>query len=98
MTKKYPKIFIFWWRYPVISLLLSFIKGVTVGFFVCSLMGCAKYQVVSEVRVNLYHLHNPKKGAEIILTTDTLEVGKWYKLNQIKPLPTEDSYDDSYKK
>ena len=70
----------------------------SVGFFICSLIGCAKYQVVSEVRVNLYHLHHPKKGAEVILTKDTLEVGKWYKLNHIKPLQIEDSYYDSYKK
>ena len=41
------------------------------------IIGCAKYQVVSEVRLNLYHLHNPKtKDAEIVLTKDTLEIGK----------------------
>ncbi len=48
------------------------------------IIGCSKYQVVSEVRLNLYHLHNPKtKNAEVILTKDTLEIGKFYKLNQI---------------
>ena len=98
MSKKFSKIYLFFWRYPAISLLFSFIKGMSVGFLMCSLIGCAKYQVVSEVRVNLYHLHNPKKGAEVILTTDTLEVGKWYRLNQIKPFQTEDSYDGPYKK
>lgn len=48
------------------------------------LFGCNKYQVVSEVQVNLYHLHNPKtKDAEVILTKDTLEIGKFYKLKNI---------------
>ena len=48
------------------------------------LFGCSKYQVVSEVRLNLYHLHNPKTHkTEIILTKDSLEVGKWYKLKRI---------------
>ena len=47
------------------------------------LTGCAKYQVVSEVRINLYHLHSPKHGTEIILTDQELEVGRWYRINQI---------------
>ena len=48
------------------------------------LIGCSKYQVVQELKVNLYHLHNPKKKkVEIILTKDKLEVGKWYHLKQI---------------
>jgi hypothetical protein len=48
------------------------------------IIGCAKYQVVSEVRLNLYHLHNPKtKDAEIVLTKDTLEIGKYYRLKEI---------------
>ena len=44
---------------------------------------CAKYQVVSEVRINCYHLHSPKYGTEIILTNQDLEVGEWYRLNQL---------------
>ncbi len=53
------------------------------------IIGCAKYQVVSEVRLNLYHLHNPKtKNAEVILTKDTLEIGKFYRLNQINIIPS----------
>ncbi len=44
---------------------------------------CAKYQVVSEVRINCYHLHSPKYGTEIILTSQDLEVGEWYRLNQL---------------
>ena len=51
------------------------------------LLGCSKYQVVSEVRVNLYHLHNPKTNdVEVILTEQDLKVGEWYKLNQIKTI------------
>ena len=45
---------------------------------------CAKYQVVSELDVHLYHMHNPKSGdIEVIITKDKLEVGSWYKLNRI---------------
>ena len=48
------------------------------------MVGCSKYQVVQEVKVNLYHLHNPKKhDSEIILTQDSLVVGKWYRLKSI---------------
>ena len=48
------------------------------------IMGCSKYQVVQEVKVNLYHLDNPKKhDSEIILTQDSLVVGKWYRLKSI---------------
>jgi len=53
--------------------------------------GCSKYQVVSEVKVNLYHLHNPKKmDAEIIVTKDSLVIGGWYKLRQINIIDLED--------
>jgi len=48
------------------------------------IFSCSKYQVVSEVRVNMYHLHNPKtKDAEVVLTKDTLEIGKFYRLREI---------------
>ena len=48
------------------------------------LVGCSKYQVVQELKVNMYHLHNSKKKkVEIIITKDKLQVGKWYRLNQI---------------
>ena len=54
---------------------------VLIILFFCS---CSKYQVVQEVRVNMYHLHNPKtKKAEIIITKDSLQVGKMYRLGQI---------------
>ena len=45
---------------------------------------CTRYQVVQEVRVNMYHMYHPKKGVEIILTQDTLEIGKWYRLKGVK--------------
>ncbi len=58
-----------------------------------SLLGCSKYQVVSEVRVNLYHLHNPKTNdVEVILTEQDLKVGEWYKLNQIKTITITEDY------
>ena len=54
------------------------------------LFGCSKYQVVSEVRVNMYHLHNPKtKDAEVIITKDSLVVGKFYRLNSINKIEYE---------
>ena len=55
------------------------------------LSGCNKYQVVSELRVNLYHLHNPKtKKAEVILTNEKLEVGEFYNIKRIKQINLED--------
>jgi len=55
------------------------------------LSGCSKYQVVSEVRVNMYHLHNPKtKDAEIIITKDSLVIGDYYRLNSINKIDIED--------
>jgi len=51
------------------------------------LFGCSKYQVVSKVRVNLYHLHNPKTNdIELILTEEELNVGGWYRINTIKTI------------
>jgi len=63
------------------------------GFLFISLVSCSKYQVVQEVRVNMYHLHNPKtKDAEVIVTKDTLIIGEFYRLNQINiiKLPNDD--------
>lgn len=49
-----------------------------------ALTGCAKYQVVQELKVNMYHMHNPKKHkTEVILTNQQLEIGKWYRLKSI---------------
>ena len=48
------------------------------------LTSCNKYQVVSYIRGDLYHLHNPKtKDAEVIMTNDTLIIGNYYKLKDI---------------
>jgi hypothetical protein len=66
-------------------------KKVIYILILIALMSCSKYQVVQEVRVNMYHLHNPKtKDAEIIITKDTLEIGKFYRLRNINiiKLPT----------
>ena len=47
-------------------------------------LSCSKYQVVQEIKVNMYHLHNPKnKKVEVILTKQQLEIGKWYRLKNI---------------
>lgn len=54
------------------------------------LVSCKQYQVVQEVRVNMYHMHNPKHGVEIILTKDTLEVGKWYNLRKLNTIELKD--------
>lgn len=55
-----------------------------------SLVSCRQYQVVQEVRVNMYHMHHPKRGVEIILTKDTLEVGKWYNLKNLNTIEIEE--------
>lgn len=57
---------------------------IALSLVIISFVKCSKYQVVSEVRLNLYHLHNPKtKDAEVILTKDTLIIGKYYRLKEI---------------
>lgn len=52
----------------------------------CILAGCAtKYQVVSDMGNNRYHMHNIKKNeVEVITTEKKLEVGKWYNLKSLK--------------
>ena len=45
---------------------------------------CKSYQVVQEVNVNMYHLHNPRTGdVQVIVTKDKLKVGEFYRLNDI---------------
>ena len=73
--------------------IINIVRFITMGFrfkriylivasFIC--MGCSKYQVVSEVQLNLYHLHNPKtKSIEVVLTKDKLVIGEYYKLKDI---------------
>lgn len=55
-----------------------------------SLVSCRQYQVVQELNVNMYHMHHPKHGVEVIITQDTLEVGKWYRLKKINTIDIED--------
>tara|TARA_Y100000310_G_C20207026_1_gene589549 strand:- start:416 stop:610 length:195 start_codon:yes stop_codon:yes gene_type:complete len=57
-----------------------------IGLILILFTGCAKYQVVQEVKVNMYHLHHPTKGVEIIITKDELKVGNWYRLKQINAI------------
>lgn len=64
--------------------------GIAIGLSVIALTKCSKYQVVSELDVHLYHLHNPKnKKVEIIITEQKLEVGKFYRLRTIKTIDIE---------
>lgn len=92
MKSSYSKLYLFFWRRPLTTMILSFIKGIATGFGLCMLlMGCSKYQVVSEVRVNLYHLHNPKTNdVQVILTEQDLKEGEWYRLNEIKIITIDD--------
>jgi hypothetical protein len=51
---------------------------------------CSKYQVVSELDLHMYHMHNPKNNkVEVILTKEKLEVGKFYRLKLIKQVKVE---------
>ena len=50
------------------------------------LISCNKYQVVQELKVNMYHLHHPTKGVEVIITEDSLIIGNWYKIKKIKTI------------
>jgi hypothetical protein len=68
-----------------------FIIVALIFIVLAALSSCSKYQVVSEVNVNLYHMHNPKNNqVEIILTKEKLEVGKWYNLKSIKKVDPSD--------
>ena len=67
------------WRHLVVLFILML-------FMVLNLPGCIKYQVIQELRPNIYHLYHKKEGAVIILTKDSLEINKYYKLNQIDKL------------
>jgi len=68
----------------------AIIKIIFILFFCLTFMlifSCSKYEVVSELKVNLYHLHNPKtKKAEIILTEQKLEIGQSYNIKRIKTI------------
>ena len=61
MKGSYSKLYLFFWKRPALSMILSLMKGIIIGFFICSLVGCvAKYEVVQKLRVNMYHLQNTK--------------------------------------
>jgi len=49
-------------------------------------MGCSpSYEVVQKLEVNMYHLVNTRtQEVEIILTSDSLNVGQLLKKNRIK--------------
>ena len=55
-----------------------------------SLVSCKQYQVVQEVQVNMYHMHHPKHGVEIILTKDTLKIGEWYNIKRLNTIELKD--------
>tara|TARA_B100000575_G_scaffold282017_1_gene273224 strand:+ start:123 stop:347 length:225 start_codon:yes stop_codon:yes gene_type:complete len=67
-------------------LLFLFVLIILTLFLVLNLPRCTKYQVIQELRPNMYHLYNKKEGAVVILTKDSLEINKYYKLNQIDKL------------
>lgn len=70
--------------------ILAFIVAFICLLFLLGLCGCANYQVVQEVQVNMYHLQNPKNGnVEIIVTKDKLEIGKYYNLKNINKIEIE---------
>jgi len=59
-------------------------KLIYIGLFF--LMGCSpSYEVVQKLEVNMYHLVNTRaQEVEIILTSDSLNVGQLLKKNRIK--------------
>lgn len=72
---------------------VSFIYGCAFGLLLSTMHQCSKYQVVSELDVHMYHLHNPKnKKVEVIITEDKLEVGKFYRLKSIKQIYLDDKH------
>jgi len=69
-----------------------FIYGCAFGLLLSTVQQCSKYQVVSELDVHMYHLHNPRtKKVEVIITEDKLEVGKFYRLKSIKQIYLDDN-------
>ena len=63
---------------------------ITIATFLIICSACKNYQVVSELDVHLYHLHNPKNGkVEVIVTKDKLNVGQFYRLKSINKIELE---------
>ena len=72
--------------------ILKFVLWCIIFFLaaVC-LYGCANYQVVQEVQLNMYHLENPKtKKIQVILTEEKLEIGKFYNPKRIRTIDIEE--------
>lgn len=68
----------------------KFFYWVVKGCCCMFLVGCSRYQVVSEVDLHMYHMHNPKNNkVEVILTKEKLEIGKYYRLKSIKQVKVE---------
>ena len=61
-------------------------KKLIVLILLFTLIGCAKYQVVQKLDDNMYHLYHPKEGVEIIITSDNLEINKFYRLKNISKI------------
>ena len=61
-------------------------KKLIVLILLFTLIGCAKYQVVQKLDDNMYHLYHPKEGVEIIITSDNLEINKFYRLKNINKI------------
>lgn len=69
---------------PTLALWSIIKKWFSISVVLLFITGCAKYQVVQEVNLNMYHMHNPRTHKmEIILTKQKLEVGKYYRLKSI---------------
>jgi len=47
------------------------------------LSGCANYEVIQKIDVDMYHLTSKKGQVAIVLTEKDLEVGKYYRLKSI---------------
>lgn len=53
------------------------------------IIGCKKYEIISEVRENMYHLyHHKSKSIEIVITKDSLTKGESYRLREINIIPS----------
>jgi len=77
-----------WFTKKCRKLFCWIVKGSCCMFLVgCSL---SKYQVVQEVNVNLYHLHNlGTNDVKLIITEDKLKVGEFYRLKDINIIATD---------
>ena len=47
------------------------------------LSGCANYEVIQKIDVDMYHLTSKKGQVAIVLTSKDLQTGKYYRLKSI---------------